>query len=57
MDNTRAVRARALTKTFGDVVALDGVDLDILAAEGTAPVVARSFCARSDYLTLTGGEA
>ncbi|SEL18692.1 ABC transporter ATP-binding protein [Streptacidiphilus jiangxiensis] len=29
MDTQRAVRARGLTKCFGDVVALDGVDLDL----------------------------
>ena len=29
MDQTAAVRARALTKSFGDVVALDQVDLDV----------------------------
>jgi ABC-2 type transport system ATP-binding protein len=29
MDRVLAVRARAITKTFGDVVALDSVDLDV----------------------------
>src|SRR5437773_7146904 len=29
MDRSPAVRARAITKCFGDVVALDGVDLDV----------------------------
>ncbi|MBW8796179.1 MAG: ABC transporter ATP-binding protein [Streptomyces sp.] len=29
MDTLRAVRARGITKAFGDVVALDGVDLDV----------------------------
>ncbi|MFG2941146.1 ABC transporter ATP-binding protein [Streptomyces sp. NPDC048282] len=29
MDTLRAVRARGITKCFGDVVALDGVDLDV----------------------------
>ncbi|WP_046732976.1 ABC transporter ATP-binding protein [Streptomyces humi] len=29
MDTHRAVRARGITKCFGDVVALDGVDLDV----------------------------
>ncbi|WP_189264546.1 ABC transporter ATP-binding protein [Streptomyces fuscichromogenes] len=29
MDTPRAVRARGITKYFGDVVALDGVDLDV----------------------------
>ena len=29
MDATLAVRARGITKTFGDVVALDGIDLDV----------------------------
>jgi ABC-2 type transport system ATP-binding protein len=29
MDTTLAVRARGITKMFGDVVALDGVDLDV----------------------------
>ena len=28
-----AVRARGLTKTFGDVIALDGVDLDVCAGQ------------------------
>ena len=28
-----AVRARGLTKTFGDVIALDGVDLDVFAGQ------------------------
>src|SRR5437667_11859518 len=32
MDATPAVRARGITKCFGEVVALDGVDLDV--AEG-----------------------
>ncbi|MFC4786214.1 ABC transporter ATP-binding protein [Nocardioides sp. MAHUQ-72] len=31
--HTTAVRARGLTKTFGDVIALDGVDLDIPAGQ------------------------
>jgi ABC-2 type transport system ATP-binding protein len=30
---SRAVRARGLTKCFGDVVALDGVDLDVVAGQ------------------------
>jgi ABC-2 type transport system ATP-binding protein len=29
MDRQRAVRARGITKSFGDIVALDGVDLDL----------------------------
>jgi ABC-2 type transport system ATP-binding protein len=29
MDSTPAVRARGITKSFGEVVALDGVDLDV----------------------------
>src|ERR1700749_1703729 len=29
MDTPMAVRARGITKSFGDVVALDGVDLDV----------------------------
>ncbi|MFF0191010.1 ABC transporter ATP-binding protein [Streptomyces sp. NPDC005244] len=29
MDTPRAVRARGITKCFGDIVALDGVDLDV----------------------------
>ena len=33
MDTTDAVRARGLTKSFGDVVALDGVDLDVAAGQ------------------------
>jgi len=28
-----AVRARGLTKSFGDVVALDGIDLDVAAGQ------------------------
>ncbi|WP_460630225.1 ABC transporter ATP-binding protein [Intrasporangium mesophilum] len=33
METTFVVRARGVTKTFGDVVALDGVDLDVAAGE------------------------
>ena len=33
MQTTPAVRARQLTKSFGDVVALDGVDLDVAEGE------------------------
>jgi ABC-2 type transport system ATP-binding protein len=33
MDNSCAVRGRGLTKYFGDVVALDGVDLDVAAGQ------------------------
>lgn len=33
MSNTSAVRARGITKYFGDVVALDGVDLDVAAGQ------------------------
>ena len=33
MSNTYAVRAREITKCFGDVVALDGVDLDVVAGQ------------------------
>ena len=33
MDGTVVVRARAVTKHFGDVVALDGVDLDVAAGQ------------------------
>ncbi|GHJ39748.1 ABC transporter ATP-binding protein [Streptomyces sp. TS71-3] len=29
MDTLRAIRARGITKSFGDVVALDGIDLDV----------------------------
>jgi ABC-2 type transport system ATP-binding protein len=29
MDTIRAIRARGITKCFGDVVALDGIDLDV----------------------------
>ncbi|GAA3485029.1 hypothetical protein GCM10018966_095610 [Streptomyces yanii] len=29
MDQLRAIRARGITKSFGDVVALDGTDLDV----------------------------
>ncbi|HEX4657107.1 MAG TPA: hypothetical protein VH307_06960 [Streptosporangiaceae bacterium] len=29
MDIALAVRARGITKCFGDVIALDGVDLDV----------------------------
>jgi ABC-2 type transport system ATP-binding protein len=38
MDTTPAVRARALTKCFGDVVALDGVDLDVAGGQVTGLV-------------------
>jgi ABC-2 type transport system ATP-binding protein len=33
MSNTFAVRARGITKWFGDVVALDSVDLDVVAGQ------------------------
>src|SRR5271166_5547243 len=33
MSNSCAVRGRGLTKYFGDVVALDGVDLDVAAGQ------------------------
>src|SRR5262245_23425080 len=33
MQETRAVRARGITKRFGDVVALDEVDLDVAAGQ------------------------
>ena len=33
MENSCAVRGRGLTKYFGDVVALDGVDLDVAAGQ------------------------
>ncbi|HEX3732403.1 MAG TPA: ATP-binding cassette domain-containing protein, partial [Mycobacteriales bacterium] len=33
MSNTFAVRAREITKCFGEVVALDGVDLDVAAGQ------------------------
>jgi ABC-2 type transport system ATP-binding protein len=33
MGSTFAVRARGITKYFGDVVALDGVDLDVVAGQ------------------------
>jgi ABC-2 type transport system ATP-binding protein len=33
MGDTFAVRARGITKCFGDVVALDGVDLDVVAGQ------------------------
>jgi ABC-2 type transport system ATP-binding protein len=33
MSNSFAVRARGITKWFGDVVALDGVDLDVAAGQ------------------------
>jgi len=33
MSNTFAVRARGITKCFGDVVALDGVELDVVAGQ------------------------
>ncbi|HEY3686053.1 MAG TPA: ABC transporter ATP-binding protein [Streptosporangiaceae bacterium] len=33
MDATPAVRARGITRYFGDVVALDGVDLDVAAGQ------------------------
>ncbi|GAA4585867.1 ABC transporter ATP-binding protein [Planotetraspora phitsanulokensis] len=33
MDRTPAARARGITKSFGDVVALDGVDLDVASGQ------------------------
>jgi ABC-2 type transport system ATP-binding protein len=33
MDTTVAVRCRGITKSFGDVVALDGVDVDVAAGQ------------------------
>jgi ABC-2 type transport system ATP-binding protein len=33
MDSRLAVRARAITKSYGEVVALDGVDLDVVSGE------------------------
>jgi len=33
MDHPRAIRARGLTKRYGDVVALDGIDLDVPAGQ------------------------
>jgi ABC-2 type transport system ATP-binding protein len=33
MSNAFAVRARGITKCFGDVVALDGIDLDVVAGQ------------------------
>src|ERR1700750_192374 len=33
LDQSGAVRARGITKCFGDVVALDGVDLDVAAGQ------------------------
>ncbi|SDT10241.1 ABC transporter ATP-binding protein [Microlunatus soli] len=33
MDQTPAVRARGISKSFGDIVALDGIDLDIAAGQ------------------------
>ena len=33
MHPTAAVRARSITKTFGDVIALDGVELDVAAGQ------------------------
>ncbi|MGH7486995.1 MAG: ATP-binding cassette domain-containing protein, partial [bacterium] len=33
MDQTLAVRARGIGKSFGDVVALDNVDLDVMAGQ------------------------
>ena len=33
MSKSRTVRARGLTRCFGDVVALDGVDLDVVAGQ------------------------
>jgi len=33
MERTRAIRARGIGKEFGDVVALDGVDLDLPAGQ------------------------
>ena len=33
MQSTAAIRARGITKTFGDVIALNGVDLDVSAGQ------------------------
>ena len=33
MQSTAAIRARGVTRTFGDVIALDGVDLDVPAGQ------------------------
>src|SRR4051794_19576014 len=33
MERTTSVRARRLTKSFGEVIALDGVDLDVMPGE------------------------
>src|SRR5919197_240924 len=33
MDSADAVRARGITKSFGEVVALDGVDLDVATGQ------------------------
>src|SRR6478672_7815267 len=33
MPSTAAIRARGITKSFGDVIALDGVDLDVPAGQ------------------------
>src|SRR5262245_4227448 len=33
MQSTAAIRARGVTKTFGDVIALDSVDLDVAAGQ------------------------
>ena len=33
MQSTAAIRARGITRTFGDVIALDGVDLDVPAGQ------------------------
>src|SRR3954453_6493019 len=33
MDRTPAVRARGVTKSFGEVVALDGIDLDVASGQ------------------------
>ena len=33
MDGTPAVRARGITKSYGDVIALDGVDLDVVPGQ------------------------
>ena len=36
MDELLVIRARGITKYFGDVVALDGIDLDLAPGPGSA---------------------
>ncbi|MFG2107722.1 hypothetical protein [Micromonospora chersina] len=44
MDAPLAIRARGITKCFGDVIALDGVDLDVAQASLTAGLATPPAC-------------